>query len=115
MFERPYLQEPTSRVNEPRNFIQVVMGPRQVGKTTLVTQLTADYPHAFHFVTADAVPAAGAVWLEQQWETARLMLHQQKATDFLIVVDDIQKISKWCDTDKLLSDIVTTERRKSAR
>lgn len=35
MFEKPYLQVIKYRIGEPRNFIQVVMGPRQVGKTTV--------------------------------------------------------------------------------
>ena len=39
MFERFELQLLKKRIKEPRKFIQVVMGPRQVGKTTLVSQL----------------------------------------------------------------------------
>jgi predicted AAA+ superfamily ATPase len=39
MFERAELQEIRKRVYEPRKFIQVISGPRQVGKTTLITQL----------------------------------------------------------------------------
>ncbi len=37
MFERQEIKLLHQRVNEPRKFIQVLMGPRQVGKTTLVT------------------------------------------------------------------------------
>ena len=111
MFERPYLESIKSRVAEPRNFIQVIMGPRQVGKTTLVTQLTSDYPYAFHFATADAVPASGAVWLDQQWETARLMLARNQAPEFLLVIDEIQKIPNWSETVKLLWDTDTRDKR----
>lgn len=111
MFERPYLQVLIRRVVEPRKFIQVIMGPRQVGKTTLVTQLTAQYGHPFHFVSADAVPAAGATWLEQQWETARLMLAQQGASEFLLVIDEIQKITNWSEVVKLLWDTDSREQR----
>ena len=39
MFERRHLQTLIKRMREPRRFLQVIMGPRQVGKTTLVTQL----------------------------------------------------------------------------
>lgn len=39
MFERPYLKLVKARIEEPRKFIQVIFGPRQVGKTTMVTQL----------------------------------------------------------------------------
>jgi len=36
-FERPYIQQLISRMNEPRGFIQVLMGPRQVGKSKSLT------------------------------------------------------------------------------
>ena len=39
MYERSYLKQVKSRMEEPRKFIQVVLGPRQVGKTTMLTQL----------------------------------------------------------------------------
>jgi len=38
-FERAMLTVLKSRLAEPRRFIQVLAGPRQVGKTTLVLQL----------------------------------------------------------------------------
>lgn len=38
MYERQIINDLTKRMNEPRRFIQVVMGPRQVGKTTMVLQ-----------------------------------------------------------------------------
>lgn len=39
MFERADLQTLTGRILNERRFMQVVIGPRQVGKTTLVKQL----------------------------------------------------------------------------
>jgi predicted AAA+ superfamily ATPase len=38
MIERDQLQAFTKRILEPRKFIQVLMGPRQVGKTTMADQ-----------------------------------------------------------------------------
>ena len=38
-YQRPQFQTLISRLAEPRRFIQVVAGPRQVGKTTLVQQV----------------------------------------------------------------------------
>jgi len=38
MFERPELQQFIKRTKEQRRFMQVVMGPRQVGKTTMIIQ-----------------------------------------------------------------------------
>ena len=48
MFERSELQLVKKRVNEPRRFIQVISGPRQVGKTTLITSLAEQLSIAGH-------------------------------------------------------------------
>ena len=104
MFERTHLQVLTTRMQEPRKFIQVVMGPRQVGKTTMVTQLADKMKKGYYFISADAVAAANTTWLTQQWETARLMMKQDNALEFLLIVDEIQKISNWSETVKLLWD-----------
>jgi uncharacterized protein len=111
MFERPHLQKLIKRIDEPRKFIQVLLGPRQVGKTTLITQLIDKRKSAHHFVSADAVPASGNVWLEQQWETSRLMMDQQAAPEFLFVVDEIQKIENWSEAVKRLWDADSKNKR----
>ena len=80
--------------------MQVVLGPRQVGKTTLVGQVlrAIDLPHLS--VSADGVGAGSPAWLEQQWEAARLMKVASGAPAFLLVVDEIQKIPNWSETVK---------------
>lgn len=107
MFERSYLQILTRRINEERKFIQVVMGPRQVGKTTLTTQLAKkiNIPHLF--VSADAVPASDGSWLSAQWDTARIQMKQKESNEFLLIIDEIQKINNWSETVKLLWDTDT--------
>lgn len=77
MFERSELQVIKESVIEPRKFIQVIMGPRQVGKTTLVNQLLKQIDIPFLFESADSVPVVGKIWLEQQWELARLKQKNQ--------------------------------------
>lgn len=111
MFERPHLQPFIERVSEPRRFIQVLLGPRQVGKTTLVSQLLGKNKIPNHFVSADAVPASNLTWLEQQWEIARLKMDQEGTKEFLLVIDEIQKINNWSETAKLLWDADTHARR----
>ena len=107
MFERHHLQTLIKRMQEPRRFVQVIMGPRQVGKTTLVTQLAAQAKIDYFFVSADSVAASNATWLEQQWEAARIKLAQHEAKEFLLVIDEIQKIDNWSETVKLLWDTDT--------
>lgn len=103
-FYRPYIQQLTSRMNEPRSFIQVLVGPRQVGKSTLTGQVLAKVAAPHLFVSTDAVANAGAVWLEQQWETARLQWKVSGATSFILAIDEIQKIDNWSEIVKKLWD-----------
>jgi hypothetical protein len=107
MFERLHLQQVVKRIQEPRKFIQVILGPRQVGKTTLVNQLVQKYASESLVVSADAVGASNSLWLEQQWETSRIKLKQSGAKEFLLVVDEIQKINNWSETVKMLWDTDT--------
>ena len=100
MFERAELPKLAVRIAEPRRFIQVIMGPRQVGKTTLVRQLMNQLTMPSQYVSADGVGAANAVWIEQQWEAARFQFRQAGATSGLLVIDEIQKIDNWAEVVK---------------
>src|SRR3989339_528566 len=83
-----------------RPFIQVVAGPRQVGKTTLVTQVMNDLPFPAHYATADGLAAAGQVWIREQWDIARIRKKQNPSTDFLLILDEIQKVDNWSEAVK---------------
>lgn len=85
---------------EPRRFIQVLAGPRQVGKTTLVRQLIKQTAMPHIFETADAVPASDNQWLSGLWERARWQLKQEGGKAFLLVIDDIQKVDNWSEQIK---------------
>lgn len=111
MFQRPHLQRILGRIREPRRFIQAIIGPRQVGKTTMVTQLLESVKVPYHFVSADAVPASDTGWLGLQWETARALMEQQGASEFILVVDEIQKIDNWSETVKSYWDADTKDKR----
>lgn len=112
MFQRPHIKELTVRVKEPRKHIQVVMGPRQVGKTTLVNQLIKEINIASYFVSADAVAFSNQAWLSQQWEVARQRMDMNREAGFLLIIDEIQKINNWSETVKLLWDTDTRENRQ---
>jgi uncharacterized protein len=100
MFERSELQILKNRIIEPRRYIQVVMGPRQVGKTTLVSQLFDQMIIPGLFESADGVAAGNSLWLEQIWDTARFKMKTQSINEFLLIIDEIQKISNWSETVK---------------
>ena len=93
------------RLREPRRFLQVVAGPRQVGKTTLVQQALAALAGermAQHSVSADNPGLQGASWLAAQWETARALAAQ--AGSCVLVLDEVQKLPGWTEEVKRLWD-----------
>lgn len=100
MFSRNQIRTLKERLKEPKRFIQIISGPRQAGKTTLVEQFLQTYKHPHHYVSADAVPASSRLWISQQWEAARIMLSTSGAASGLLVVDEIQKINNWSEVVK---------------
>jgi uncharacterized protein len=100
IIEREYIRVLKSRIDEPRGFIQVVYGPRQVGKTTLVLQYLNQIKKPNIYVSADAVRSSSTFWLEQQWDIARLKLKQEGKKEFILAIDEIQKIPNWSEIVK---------------
>jgi uncharacterized protein len=100
MFERAELQIIKKRINEPRRFLQVISGPRQVGKTTLVKQLATQISFPVMYEAADAVPAGGSLWIDQVWDTVRLRMKSGNSNEYLLVLDEIQKIPNWSESVK---------------
>lgn len=107
MYERSVIQQVRKRITESRRFIQVIIGPRQVGKTTLITQLLGKAKAGYIFESADAVSTPGTLWLEQVWESARVKIKYNSLKEFLLVIDEIQKIDNWSEKVKDLWDADT--------
>ncbi len=108
-FQRPQAAELARRLAEPRRFIQVVAGARQVGKTTLVQQVTEVLDLPVRFASADEPTLRGADWIAQQWEAARLAAGPRGA---VLVVDEVQKAQGWSESVKRLWDEDTRAKRK---
>lgn len=100
MFERSILQEINNRISEERKFIQVLVGPRQVGKTTLIKQLIRKTDIPYHFVAADDLYAADTTWLRLEWGNARLQMQQSDKKEILFIIDEIQKVPNWSEAVK---------------
>ena len=94
------------RLKEKRRFLQVLAGPRQVGKTTLVRQVIKASKLPAHYASADEPSMRDRTWIEQQWDAARLMARDSK-TGALLVLDEVQKVSDWSTVVKLLWDADT--------
>lgn len=118
-----------ARLAEQPRQLQILAGPRQIGKTTLVRQILSGRPGAsFHMVAADAPPEAAHAllanpvegfdegrldekWLRQHWRLAqeRADAWQQlrrAAQDlpFVLVVDEVHLIPEWSSAVKGLWD-----------
>lgn len=105
--EREALAPLVARLPEPRRFLQVVAGLRQVGKTTPVRQALARLqqdaqPMAQHSASADGPGLQGQVWLGTQWQVVRALAAQAGAC--VLVLDEIQKVSNWTEKVKRLWD-----------
>ncbi len=96
------------RLKEKRRFIQVLAGPRQVGKTTVVRQVAAASKIPTHYASADEPTLRDRAWIEQQWNIARLKAAEGKS-GALLVLDEIQKAADWPRVVKLLWDEDTYE------
>ena len=94
MYELPLVMTVTGRLNEKRLRIQVVAGPRQVGKTTAVKQALKHYAKPFTYRLAEGLGVNPLAWLESEWQQARLQA--KSLGEYLLVVDEIQKIvANW--------------------
>jgi predicted AAA+ superfamily ATPase len=103
-FTRSQASVLSRRLREKRRFIQAVAGPRQVGKTTLVTQVVEASHIAARFASADEPTLHGRDWIEQQWQAARLEAGDAGKRGAVLVFDEIQKIPHWSETVKRLWD-----------
>jgi predicted AAA+ superfamily ATPase len=85
------------------NLIQAVIGPRQVGKTTMALQILEKWPGPKIYETADQPDIPNLEWINIQWNKIR-NLSGLKKKPALLVLDEIQKIQKWSDIVKKLFD-----------
>ena len=99
------------RIEEPRRFIQVLAGPRQVGKSTLVEQVlkSLTIPHSIE--VADAVEPNDNDWIRRVWESARTTMTLRGEAEYLLVIDEIQKIDNWSEVVKREWDVDTRKGR----
>ena len=100
-FRRRIVQTIAQRINEQRRFIQIVIGPRQTGKTTAVSQALEGYGHPF-LMSEATKGESSAEWLRAQWFLARNQLRVSPAA--LLVIDEVQYVPNWSAIVKTLWD-----------
>ena len=130
IYERTQLSILLERLNEAPNRLIFITGPRQTGKTTLVKQALEQIDRPNRYLLADEVALAtfpefplpnpdstfisdkpansfpekkDIHWLVRHWEQARNEAVNSEC-GFILVFDEIQKITSWSETVKGLWD-----------
>lgn len=111
-YKRPQFAEVFDRMNEPRKFIQVLAGPRQVGKSTLIDQVLAECQIPHYLYNADGVDENDTDWIRRIWETTRTLMDSRQQTETVLVIDEIHKIKRWSEIVKREWDADTRSKRQ---
>lgn len=111
-YKRSQFAEVFDRMNEPRKFIQVLAGPRQVGKSTLIDQVLAECQIPHYLYNADGVDKNDTDWIRRIWETTRTLMDSRQQTETVLVIDEIHKIKRWSEIVKREWDADTRSKRQ---
>lgn len=101
MYQRAIATTLFERLQEPRHTIQIVIGPRQTGKTTAVKQAIKASGLPYRIATADSPLRLNASWITSEWVQARRLAKGQTA---VLILDEIQKVDQWSEEVKRLWD-----------
>ena len=101
-FQRNIVETLIARMQEPRRFIQMLIGPRQTGKSTALRQAVAqlDIPSR---VALASIDACSRDWLRSEWQQARNLIGPH-CTSAVLVIDEVQLVAQWSAVVKELWD-----------
>jgi len=94
---RYLLKQLLSRIEEKRHLIQVIAGPRQVGKTTLCKQILSKIKMFSQYHTADSLATINGEWIDNIWESLRRIMKLNQINEALLIIDEVQKIDNWSE------------------
>lgn len=106
ILSRLFVKVLEERLKESSPLIQVLLGPRQVGKTTGLGLVEKQFEKDFHYANADEALSFSPQWIDEQWQQAKL-----KSGTPILVIDEVQKILHWSEHIKALWDL---ERRNKS-
>ncbi len=94
MFVRPLVQTLREGLEIAPDLLQLLVGPRQVGKTTAAHQLMKRWDGPTRYASADELRPPDASWIAVQWDLAR------RSSGCLLVLDEVQKVPGWSEAVK---------------
>jgi len=98
-FERPIVRSLRAMLSRPTPVIHVLIGPRQVGKTTIARQIEDSLAFPVLYATADSPLPPDAAWIETQWRRATAAA-SPSAGPVLLILDEVQKVRGWSEMVK---------------
>lgn len=98
LLELPFIETLKANLKNPKGLLQVVLGPRQVGKTTTLDKfLIEKLKNKSIYHSADAIFNSNEDWLMEIWTDA---IQNKK----ILIIDEIQKCENWSEVLKKLWD-----------
>lgn len=111
-YKREPFAEVLERMNEPRRFIQVLAGPRQVGKSTLIDQALSECQLPHYLYNADGIDENDTDWIRRIWESVRTQMDTKQQEEAVLAIDEIHKIKRWSEIVKREWDADTRNHRQ---
>src|SRR6056297_2586382 len=99
-YELSMVQDVLHSLQREKNLIQIITGPRQVGKSTSAFQIGEKWTGTVRYASADTPVPPGPEWIRHQWQLARLAAEENP----LLVIDEVQKAAGWSEEVKSLWD-----------
>ena len=105
-YERPIVTEILNGLDRTKKLLHIIIGPRQVGKTTAALQIADGWQGPVIHASADSPLPPESAWIRAQWELAGIEAERAKSDnrDVLLILDEVQKVRGWSEIVKSLWD-----------
>jgi predicted AAA+ superfamily ATPase len=100
LYHRQIVTEVLASLRKGRRLLHIVVGARQVGKTTASLQIAEQWPGPVVRASADEPLPPGPEWIRMYWERAG----SRRSERPLLILDEVQKVTGWSETVKSLWD-----------
>lgn len=98
IIELPFIKVLQNNLKKNPHLLQVILGPRQIGKTTTLGKyLKSSFQGDYIYESADKVFNSNESWLLELWTRS---LKEKKT----LIIDEIQKCENWSEIIKVLWD-----------
>lgn len=97
-FQRQVVEQLLAALQSASPLLHVVLGPRQVGKTTAALQVAGRWKGPMRYGAADQFVPPGPEWVQSWWDLARA--DARRVGRALLVLDEVQKVRGWSEVVK---------------